>query len=248
MEPGGVLPVGAGSLSEALAQGTIEIDDGSQTAETGARPSETPTAPAVFDASGLRRAFATCRAAETWPVRGDFDLNPDLEPPQRLIEAAVLVPLVLHDGGLTVLLTQRTKTLTRHAGQISFPGGRLEPGDDSALDCALRETQEEVGIAPTQVEVIGRLDTYVVRTGYRVTPFVGLLNPPLTLNLHAIEVAEAFEVPLDFVLDPSQPLRHSVHFEGRDRYFYVFPYRQRYIWGATAGMLRNLKELLAQSC
>jgi 8-oxo-dGTP pyrophosphatase MutT (NUDIX family) len=153
--------------------------------------------------------------------------------------AAVLVPIVRREEGLTVLLTRRTAHLNDHAGQISFPGGRSEPADASAAATALRESAEEIGLASAQVEVLGELSQYVTVTGYRVTPVVGLVNPPLDLRPDDFEVAEVFEVPLDFLLDPANHQSNCVYFGGRERRYYAMPYRQYYIWGATAGMLMN---------
>jgi 8-oxo-dGTP pyrophosphatase MutT (NUDIX family) len=182
---------------------------------------------------------------DTGIPRGDHDLNPDMyEPGRPLTAAAVLVPIVTHASGLTVLLTRRTAHLETHAGQISFPGGRIEPGDDSPAAAALRETEEEIGLPSRDVRLIGTLDTYVTRTGFEVTPVVGLISPPLSLILDAFEVAEAFEAPLDFFLEPGSLQRHSRHFEGKERHFYVYPFNEHFIWGATAGMLVNLSELL----
>jgi 8-oxo-dGTP pyrophosphatase MutT (NUDIX family) len=177
--------------------------------------------------------------------RGDHDLNPDLyDPQQALTAAAVLVPLVERDSGLTILLTRRTDHLYAHAGQISFPGGRVDPGDTDAEAAALRETEEEIGLPRRYIRLVGRLDTYVTRTGYEVEPQVGLITPPCPLELDSFEVAEAFEVPLAFILDPASQERHSRVYQGKERHFYAFPYGDYYIWGATAGMLVNLAEVL----
>ena len=176
--------------------------------------------------------------------RGDDDLNPGMGRPAILKPAAVLVPIVEHAHGATILLTQRTAHLTSHGGQISFPGGRLEPADPDAEHAALRETEEEIGLPPTRIEVLGRLDVYVTRTGYEVTPVVGLIRPPFILKPDPNEVAEVFEVPLAFILDPVSCERHHRDVRGETRGFWVFPYRDRYIWGATAGMLRNLCDRL----
>ena len=179
-------------------------------------------------------------------VRGDHDLNPGYgPPPDKLREAAVLVPLVERRDEVTVIFTLRTAHLSAHAGQISFPGGRREPEDRSPEDTALRETEEEIGISSDSIEILGRLDTYVTRTGFRVTPVVGLVHPPVRFAPDPTEVAEVFEVPLSVILDPANPRRHSLMHLGVQRFFYAFPYGQRYIWGATAGMLVNLREVLS---
>jgi 8-oxo-dGTP pyrophosphatase MutT (NUDIX family) len=178
-------------------------------------------------------------------VRGDHDLNPDIAPKQPLKPAAVLVPLVTRPTGTTVLLTRRTAHLTAHAGQISFPGGMLEECDTDAVACALRETEEEIGLLHDRVEIVGRLDTYVVRTGFEVTPVVGLVSPPFEIKRDEFEVAEVFEVPLSFILDSANHERRMREdFGGLKREFWVMPYQDYYIWGATAGMLVNLYEIL----
>ena len=176
--------------------------------------------------------------------RGDHDLNPGMSVPQEPRKAAVLVTVVERPGDLTVLLTRRSDTLPVHKGQISFPGGRVEDQDRGPVATALRESEEEIGLDPTSVEVIGRLDTYVTRTGYSVTPIVGLLRPPFDLVADPIEVAEIFEVPVGFVLDPANHERHSRDWQGKTRHFFVLPYQRRYIWGATAGMLVNLSDVM----
>jgi len=159
--------------------------------------------------------------------------------------ASVLVPIVTHAAGLTVLFTQRTAHLRAHSGQVSFPGGRAEPTDPSPEFTALRETQEELGLAPERVEVIARMPEYLTRTGYRVTPVVGLVAPPLGLAPDAREVDEAFEVPLAFLLDPVNHARETRELGGRTVGFWVMQYQNRRIWGATAGMLVNLYRMLA---
>jgi 8-oxo-dGTP pyrophosphatase MutT (NUDIX family) len=180
-------------------------------------------------------------------LRGDNDGNPGMKmPDKKLRPAAVLVPLVAHAAGMSVLLTQRTAHLHDHAGQISFPGGRLEDSDEDAVAAALRETEEEIGLARAHVEIVGRLDTYRTRTGYEVVPVVGIVTPPFELTLDAFEVAAAFEVPLDFATDPANHQRHSRDFEGAARHFWALPFGAHYIWGATAGMLVNLAEALGR--
>ncbi|WP_038495494.1 CoA pyrophosphatase [Janthinobacterium agaricidamnosum] len=158
--------------------------------------------------------------------------------------AAVLVPLVMRSGGLTVLLTRRTAHLSSHAGQISFPGGRSEAFDSSPCDTALRETEEEVGLARGHVEVIGRLPDYLTGTGFCVTPVVGLVAPPFELSADPSEVDEIFEVPLAFLMNGAHHQRLSAELPAGRRSFYAMPYERFYIWGATAGMLRNLFHFL----
>ena len=163
----------------------------------------------------------------------------------NLIPAAVLVPIVVRESGMTILLTQRTAHLRDHAGQVSFPGGRCEPEDATPVATALREAQEEVGIDPQQVEVLGFLPEYLTSTGFRVTPVVGLVSPPLNLRLDDFEVAEAFEPPLEFLLDPANHQRHQVEYRGAMREYWAMPWQGYYIWGATAGMLMSLYRFLS---
>ena len=178
--------------------------------------------------------------------------HPDMAPDAVAgsTEAAVLVPLIERPAGMTVLLTQRTDHLRDHAGQISFPGGRAEAHDSDSIDTALREAEEEIGLARDQVDVVGYLDTCMTGTGFRVVPVVGLIGDELNiaaLELDAFEVAEAFEVPLSFVLDPANHQRRTAVWRGRRREFYVLPYQDRYIWGATARILVNLQEVLSET-
>ena len=164
--------------------------------------------------------------------------------------ASVLVPLVQRDDGLHVLLTLRSEQLRDHAGQVSFPGGRAEPFDQDAADTALRETEEEVGLARAHIEVIGRMPTYTTVTSYIVTPVLAIVQPPFTLSLDRTEVDEAFEVPLRFLMTPGHHQRHVFTFDGGARQFLSMPWtppgstREYFIWGATAAMLRNLYGLL----
>lgn len=157
-----------------------------------------------------------------------------------LTPAAVLVPIVGRQPGYTVLLTQRTAHLKDHPGQISFPGGRVEAEDTSPAHTALRETVEEIGLAPERVEILGYLPEYRTGTGFRVTPVVALVNPPFEVVPDPFEVAEVFEVPLDFLLDPANHRRHSLHHRGALRQYYAMPYGDYFIWGATAGMIMSL--------
>ena len=178
--------------------------------------------------------------------RGDRDFDPSLPEPERpRTPAAVLVPLVERDGGFTVLLTQRTEHLSDHAGQVSFPGGRIEASDADAVAAALRETEEEIGLPQALIEPIGRLDDYETGTGFLVTPIVGFIRTPFTLKPDPYEVADVFEVPLAFILDANNHERRSGFWRGRQRSYYAMPYGERFIWGATAGMLINLYEVLS---
>ncbi len=160
------------------------------------------------------------------------------------IPAAVLVPLVVRADHASVLLTKRTEHLHHHPGQISFPGGRVEKGDASAVETALRETEEEIGLQSRHVELLGALPDYLTGTGFRVTPVVGLVHPPFALKLDAFEVAEAFEVPLSHFLDPANHEEHSIMHEGRLRRFHAMPYEGYFIWGATAGIIMSLYRVL----
>ena len=186
-------------------------------------------------------------AAFRHAMRGDHDLNPGVTPPSTaLTPAAVLVPLIDHRYGMSVLLTQRTAHLTAHAGQISFPGGRVEDADPDDVAAALRETEEEVGLPRDRVSVIGRLDTYITGTGFEIAPIVGIVDPPVPIAIDPFEVAEAFEVPLAFILDRRNHQRIEREVGAQSRCFFVLPYEGRNIWGATAGILVNLAEVLAE--
>jgi 8-oxo-dGTP pyrophosphatase MutT (NUDIX family) len=181
------------------------------------------------------------------PVAWTPELPEDLrERFPKLRRAAVLVPIVQRPEGLTVLLTQRTAHLSAHAGQVSFPGGSAEELDSSPIETALRETEEEIGLARRHVEIVGVLPEHVTASSFLVTPVVGLLTPPFELTAESNEVAEIFEVPLAFLMNGLNHQRMSFELpEGAGRRsFYAMPYERFFIWGATAGMLRNLFHLL----
>jgi len=162
----------------------------------------------------------------------------------KVTRAAVLIPLLMKKDGLSVLLTQRTDHLHDHAGQISFPGGRMDPSDFDPNHTALRESEEEIGLNPQGVEIIGHLPQYLTVSGYSVTPVVGLVKPQAEYALDAFEVADVFEVPLHFLMDPANHQVRVWESDQGSRRFYSMPYENRFIWGATAGMLRNLYHLL----
>jgi len=175
------------------------------------------------------------------------DLPPGLQPRQPWKPAAVLVPLVMHPGGLSMLLTRRTEQLLDHAGQVSFPGGSREDKDSDLVQTALRETEEETGLQRCFVETVGFLDGYLTITGYAVTPVVGLVKPDFHLQPDPLEVAEIFEVPLAFLSDPANRQIRTRHVGDRDVSYYLFEYNQHVIWGATAGILVNFLHKLEQA-
>ncbi len=208
-----------------------------------------PAVPAErLSAAALRERFAH---PPSWhPEQIDDRMRVDRGGDPR--EAAVLVPIVEHVDGNTLLLTQRTWHLRHHSGQVAFPGGRLEPTDASPVDAALREAHEEIGLEPSRVEIIGPLPEYLTATGFLVTPIVGLLPSGLPLRPDPSEVADIFEVPLAFLMNPRHHQRRSINsLSGIEHWFFTMPYRvpgeaeERFIWGATAAMLRNLYRLLA---
>ena len=179
------------------------------------------------------------------PSRGDGDLNGGFpEPAGRLRSAAVLAPLILHGGPPRLLLTERTAHLPKHPGQIAFPGGSVDPGDASPAHAAVRELEEEVGIGAMHVELIGRFDGYRTGTGFHITPFVGVLRPGYTVKPDPGEVADVFETPFSFLMDPSNHEKHAREWQGVMRHYYAMPWEDRYIWGATAGMLKSLHDRL----
>jgi 8-oxo-dGTP pyrophosphatase MutT (NUDIX family) len=217
----------------------MDMDRGNFTAEdfkTRAARRALPLS-AGFDASG-----------DAEFLRGDHDLNPDLAlwsgPPGGFRSAAVLIGIVDREPGATVILTLRADHLPSHAGQISFPGGRAEESDSSPDDTALREAHEEIGLAPEKVSPLGVLEPYRTRSGFRIVPVLGLVSEDMALTPHEGEVADVFEVPLAFLMNEANHQRESRMWQGRERYFYAMPYEERYIWGATAGILRIMYERL----
>jgi len=195
-------------------------------------------------AQSLRPPTASTQQADE--RNGDHALNTWPMSDEPLKPASVLVPLIERASDYHVLLTQRAAHLKNHAGQISFPGGRQEPEDASVVATALRETREEVGLAADFISIAGLLDTYETRTGYLVTPVVGFVRDGFELTLDSFEVAHAFEVPLEFVLDPSNHVIETRPWNGAERRYYVLQYEQHYIWGATAGMLVDLYRRLSK--
>lgn len=196
--------------------------------------------------AALRQRF---RAPPPW--------QPEVRREPRFVDrapapAAVLVPLVQRPAGLSVLLTERSAHLPTHSGQVAFPGGKVDAGDADAVDAALRETREEVGLGRDFVDVLGELPVYVTGSQYIITPVVGLVRAGFELHPNAAEVAQAFEVPLNFLMDPAHHRRHRFEWNGSVREWYSMPYREparpggdeHFIWGATAGMLRNLYRFL----
>jgi 8-oxo-dGTP pyrophosphatase MutT (NUDIX family) len=194
-----------------------------------------------LDVAGLRERLK--RTPPAFSVYGDDGAGREAA---AVTLAAVLIPIIAHADGLTVLFTQRTSHLKSHSGQVSFPGGRAEAEDPTPEFTALREAREEIGLAEERVEIIARLADYLTRTGYRVTPVVGLVTPPLELAPDRREVEEVFEVPLKFLLDPRNHLRKTRELQGQTVGYYEMPYGGRHIWGATAGMIVNLYRQLAQ--
>jgi 8-oxo-dGTP pyrophosphatase MutT (NUDIX family) len=202
-----------------------------------------PVAADRMTAAALRRRFTSPPAWQP-EITADARLAQARLP---LREAAVLIPLVMHESGPTVLLTRRTSHLHDHAGQISFPGGGIEEHDENPVAAALRETEEEVGLRAESVEVLGSLPRYATATGYVVTPVVGLVTPGFVLQIDTFEFEEVFEPPLAFLMNPAHHERRLVDFDGMRRTFYAMSYdagRRYFIWGATAAMLRNFYHLL----
>ena len=196
------------------------------------------TNPEVLDLDRLRSVLYPV------PSRTGFVLE-DGVGDEELIPASVLFPIVLRESGPSVLLTQRTAHLKDHPGQISFPGGRVEPEDASSAHTALREAEEEIGLSSAHVEIVGYLPEYRTGTGYCVTPVVAIVTPPFELRPDPFEVAEIFEVPFAFLMDSANHQRHSLHHRGKLRHYFAMPYGEYFIWGATAGIIVTLSRALA---
>jgi 8-oxo-dGTP pyrophosphatase MutT (NUDIX family) len=201
--------------------------------------------PSFFDRARARLSLDVPRAL-TDPsaegARGDLDLNPDIwrrAGVKATKPAAVLIP-VIDRAEPTVLLTLRTTELASHAGQVAFPGGKIDPGDASPVAAALREAKEETGLASSLVEPIGYLDLYLTFSGFRILPTVARVTPEFTLEPNPSEVTEVFEVPLEFLMTPANHERKTRDWNGFARDYYAIPFENRYIWGITAGILRNL--------
>jgi 8-oxo-dGTP pyrophosphatase MutT (NUDIX family) len=199
-----------------------------------------------FSAEDFRRRAAREQAPHTVEF-GDHVLNPTIAHlirPASLRDAAVLVPVVDRGAEATLLLTKRTERLRDHSGQIAFPGGRIDPGDATPEDAALREADEEIGLDASFIDVVGRMPDYVSGSGYRIAPVLATVRPGFLLTINADEVDDAFEVPLSFLMDPANHHRRSRVWEEQERFFYTMPHGERYIWGVTAGIIRTLWERL----
>ncbi len=186
-------------------------------------------------------------AGQSWRDHGDHLLNPGLMPiieGLQLKDAAVLVPVVDDGDEARVIFTKRTTTLRTHSGQVAFPGGAIDPEDVSVEAAAMREADEEIGLAPPFVEPIGRLPNYLAASGFRITPVLSIVRRGFELKLNPHEVEDVFEVPLSFLMDPKNHQRGSRVFEGQERHFYQLPYEDRNIWGITASIVRTVYERL----
>lgn len=200
-----------------------------------------------FSASAFAARARGAAGNELGDERGDHLLNPhipSLSAGGKLRDAAVLVPVVDRQPQATVILTQRTAHLKKHSGQVAFPGGSIDAEDASPEDAALRETAEEIGLDAAHIAIVGRLADYRTGSGYRIVPVLATVAPPFDLAINPDEVADVFEVPLSFLMNPENHRRESRVWEGHERFFYTMPYGERFIWGVTAGIIRGLYERL----
>jgi 8-oxo-dGTP pyrophosphatase MutT (NUDIX family) len=196
-------------------------------------------------AERLRREPPDLSASLANPIGDHVFQNEPFEPPREPKHAAVLVPVVTYANEPALILTERSTSLRQHSGQIAFPGGRVD-GDESVLTAAYREAEEEIGLDRSVVRPVGYLDPYLSTTGYLIMPVVGLVPPAYSLSLNPNEVADAFEVPLGFLMDPLRHEMQTREWRGKLRRYYAMPYGERYIWGVTAGIIRNLYERMYQ--
>ncbi|KJF68404.1 NUDIX hydrolase [Rhizobium nepotum] len=205
----------------------------------------TTTGLKAFTAADFRRRVLEEGEGVAERENGDHVLNPGVVLSGngiRLKDAAVLVPVIDDGNEARVIFTQRTATLRKHSGQISFPGGGIDAEDRTPEEAALRETEEEIGLSRSFVETVGRLPDYISGTGFRIKPVLSVVRPGFDLTLNPTEVDEVFEVPLSFLMDPANHGRGSRIFQGKERFFYEMPYGERYIWGITAGIVRTIYE------
>lgn len=205
-------------------------------------------APIAFSAADLRERVAhRLDGVPSGEFYGDHLLNPGvsgLVAAERLRPAAVLIPVVDYPGEAKVLLTKRTEKLRSHSGQVAFPGGRIDPDDVSPEAAALREAEEEIGLAARYVEIIGRMPDYHSGSGYRIAPVLSIVRPGAPLTINPDEVDDAFEVPLSFLMDAANHRLDSRKWQNIDRFFYTMPYGEKYIWGVTAGIIRAVHDRL----
>lgn len=208
---------------------------------------KTAVAPSAFDLDDLRARVARVSGPYAGDDHGDHLLNPALAHLVKrdgLRDAAVLVPVVQRASGPQVILTLRTENLRNHSGQVAFPGGRIDPEDHSPEHAALRETEEEIGIGADMIEVIGRMPDYLSGSGYRIAPVFGIVQPDFCYRINPDEVAQAFEVPLSFLMTPDSYVRESRFWQGEERFFWTIPHDGPRIWGVTAGIIRTIYERL----